>query len=170
MRRGRPRRAAPGFPIELILERPDLCFACFVRSDRARTRRRRSRASNSAPPISTGCDCHLSGELLRRAEPSRRLESASRVHLLAPFSGVSRSSDTTGDEIFTTVLQHAEKRIIGLENPSIEIPDKTPTMFESTNRRTAPRAPGGRCKDACSPVTAAEASSLRTAIRAGVNA
>src|SRR4029453_16108914 len=35
-------------------------------------------------------------------------------------------AQTTRDEIVTTVLQHVEKRVIGLKNPSVEFPHENP--------------------------------------------
>jgi len=57
-----------------------------------------------------------------------RLEIRNRAFiLLAPFSWRQIGpAHTTGNEIVTTVLQHVEKCIIGLENLPIEIPDEHP--------------------------------------------
>src|SRR5205823_10071496 len=58
----------------------------------------------------------------------RRLEIRRCVFVsLAPFSWRQVGpAHTTRDEVFTTVLQHVEERVIGLTNLSVEIPDEHP--------------------------------------------
>ena len=103
-----------------------------------------SRGSNSAPPIKHGDATTILPEelLLVGLNRPRRPEIRRRAFVsLAPFSGRQVGpADPTRDEIVTTVLQHVEKRIVGLENPSIETPEQDPNdvrINQSSNTRLA---------------------------------
>ena len=133
------------FPIELILERPDLCFVSLSFAEIERERNSvvpscvKERTANQHGDATAILPEEL---LLVRPNRPRRLEIRRRAFVsLAPFSGRQFGpAHTTRNEIFTTVLQHAEKRIIGLENPSIKTPDQDPNdvrINQSSNTRLA---------------------------------
>jgi hypothetical protein len=113
-------------PIELILERPDLCVRMLLL---AQIERKRDAVVPSC--VKQGrADQHgdataISPEELLFVGPNHpsRLEIRRRAFVsLAPFSWREIGpAHTTRDEIFTTVLQQVEKRVIDLQNPSVEV-------------------------------------------------
>ena len=133
------------FPVELILERPDLCFISLLFAQIERERDAvvpscvKQRTANQHGDATAIFPEEL---LLVGLNRPRRPEIRHRAFVfLAPFSWRQVGpAHTTRDEIVTTVLQHAEKRIIGLENLSIEIPDEDPNdvgINQPSNTRLA---------------------------------
>jgi hypothetical protein len=118
-------------PIEPILERPDLCVSMLLL---AQVERKRD-AFVSSCVTQGSADQHGDATaifpeelLLVGLNRPCRLEIRRRAFVsLAPFSWRQIGpAQTTRDEIVTTVLQHVEKRVIGLKNPSVEIPHENP--------------------------------------------
>src|SRR4029077_12704858 len=62
--------------------------------------------------------------LLERLRPSGRLHLFNGASsAFAPFRRRQvRPEHTTGDEIFTVIAHHAEKRVVGLDYPTFELP------------------------------------------------
>src|SRR6201999_1795527 len=117
------------FPIELILQRSDLrvSMLLFAQIERKRDAVVPSRVKQRSARQHGDATAILSEELLLIGpnSPSRLEIRHGAFVSLSPFNGRQLCpAHTTRHEIFATVLQHAEKRVIGLENPSVEVPNE----------------------------------------------
>ena len=117
------------FPIELILERSDLCFGLFLFTQIE------GEGDAVSPALLEQCGSNQDGHSAAIFADKFRLKGLSRAGLnyfcQSAFSAIApvrrchvQPSHATGGDIFMTVLHHAKKGFIGFQDGALDIPGR----------------------------------------------